>query len=106
MAGGQELKRIKRYREHWYRVQGALCWWCKNPVPPERMTAEHMIERSKGGKTTRENIRMACPDCNWRRSNGYQHNSHVKAYRRHRWGTALSGPKLTDALLELSLIHI
>jgi len=78
-----EQKKIKRIREFWYRQQGACCFWCQQPVPPDEATADHIIERSKGGRTTIENIRMACAHCNWHRSNGPRYDAHVKARQRH-----------------------
>ena len=41
-----------------------MCAYCGIEVPVEYITLDHIVARSKGGKDRRENIALACPDCN------------------------------------------
>jgi 5-methylcytosine-specific restriction endonuclease McrA len=40
------------------------CQYCGERFPPDQLTYDHLIPRSKGGQTTWENILSACMDCN------------------------------------------
>jgi 5-methylcytosine-specific restriction endonuclease McrA len=40
------------------------CQYCGNSFPTEELTFDHVLPRSKGGKTTWENILTCCIECN------------------------------------------
>lgn len=40
------------------------CQYCSKPFPPSQLQKEHVIPRSRGGKTNWTNIVMACEKCN------------------------------------------
>lgn len=63
-----------------YREQKGLCFWCGRQMVwktkengaetwnhPRSCTADHVLWRSRGGQTTRDNIVAACLECNTRR---------------------------------------
>lgn len=40
------------------------CQYCNTPFPTHELTFDHVIPRSKGGRTTWTNVVTACSDCN------------------------------------------
>jgi len=40
------------------------CYLCKKPLTEKTATLDHYIPKSKGGKTNRENCKLACDGCN------------------------------------------
>jgi 5-methylcytosine-specific restriction endonuclease McrA len=44
------------------------CCFCKNPLKKEEVTIEHIIPRSLGGSTKKQNITISCHPCNHERS--------------------------------------
>ena len=60
----RERVRSKRRREEIYARDGGRCGICGTRVPFNRMTLDHIVPRSKGGKNTPENLRLAHMMCN------------------------------------------
>ncbi len=46
---------------------GAHCVWCGRAPWRTDLTAEHIVPRSRGGRTSPENLTIACRICNKRR---------------------------------------
>ncbi len=46
---------------------GAECVWCGRAPRRSDLTAEHVFPRSRGGRTSLENLTVACRACNKRR---------------------------------------
>jgi hypothetical protein len=46
---------------------GAVCVWCGRAPWRNDLTAEHIVPRSRGGRTSPENLTVACRICNKRR---------------------------------------
>ncbi len=46
---------------------GATCVWCGRAPWRTDLTAEHIVPRSRGGRTSPENLTVACRVCNKRR---------------------------------------
>jgi 5-methylcytosine-specific restriction endonuclease McrA len=40
------------------------CQYCGDRLPAHRLTFDHVVPRSRGGRTTWENVVTACADCN------------------------------------------
>lgn len=74
-VGGNAKARRAR-RECLFEKQGGLCHWCKKPMllmrdklpSPESATFEHLLPRSKGGKSGPRNVVLAHLTCNARRA--------------------------------------
>ena len=45
------------------------CQYCAQQFRPEALTFDHLIPKSRGGKTTWENVVTACCKCNLRKGN-------------------------------------
>jgi 5-methylcytosine-specific restriction endonuclease McrA len=43
------------------------CQYCLNALPPSRLTFDHVVPRSRGGKTDWTNIVTSCAPCNRRK---------------------------------------
>jgi 5-methylcytosine-specific restriction endonuclease McrA len=46
---------------------GFTCQYCTDRSPAQDLTFDHVIPRSRGGRTTWENVVTACGDCNLRK---------------------------------------
>jgi 5-methylcytosine-specific restriction endonuclease McrA len=40
------------------------CQYCEQPLPAPELTFDHIVPRSRGGRTTWENVVTACQSCN------------------------------------------
>ena len=49
------------------------CQYCGDDFPAHHLTFDHVIPRSRGGKTTWENVVAACSDCNVTKGNKLPH---------------------------------
>ena len=43
------------------------CQYCTTPLPAERLTFDHIVPRSLGGRTVWNNVVAACEPCNLRK---------------------------------------
>lgn len=46
-----------------------LCQYCEKQYPPSQLSFDHVIPKSRGGKTTWENVVTSCLDCNGKKRN-------------------------------------
>jgi 5-methylcytosine-specific restriction endonuclease McrA len=46
-----------------------VCQYCGGPRPAPDLTFDHVVPRSRGGRTTWDNVVTACTDCNLRKGN-------------------------------------
>ena len=46
---------------------GSVCVWCGREPWRRDLTADHLMPRSRGGRTSPENLTVACRTCNKRR---------------------------------------
>jgi 5-methylcytosine-specific restriction endonuclease McrA len=60
---------------------GFACQYCGSP---DDLTFDHVLPRSKGGRTTWENIVAACAPCNLRKGGKYAHHSGMRPFKRPR----------------------
>ena len=70
----QEIKRERDKsrdlrRSRWWQNKLALgrCHWCDGQFPPEKLTMDHVIPLTRGGKGSRNNVVPACKECNTRK---------------------------------------
>lgn len=57
-------KPVKFSRQNIYLRDNYSCQYCGKRLPPDQLTYDHVIPKSKGGKTEWENIVTCCPACN------------------------------------------
>lgn len=74
---GRATARQRRRARLFFKQRG-LCYWCSrqmtterpNPKPaPNYATFEHLMPRSRGGKSNYDNVVLACRSCNNHRGN-------------------------------------
>ncbi len=58
------------------------CQYCGHGLPAEQLTFDHVQPRSRGGRTTWENVVTACQCCNLRKSNRTPRESGMHPARR------------------------
>ena len=49
------------------------CQYCRRPYPTPELTFDHVVPKSRGGKTSWSNIVTACTRCNLRKGNRLPH---------------------------------
>jgi len=57
-------KALKFSRDHIWARDFGKCQYCGRDVPRSTYTYDHVIPKSRGGKTTWDNIVVACVECN------------------------------------------
>lgn len=62
-------KAIKFSRMNVYSRDDGRCQYCRQRVPLEETTYDHVVPRSKGGQTNWENVVIACMTCNQKKGN-------------------------------------
>lgn len=55
---------FQKWRKKQFLKQGGLCWYCQDYLPVVRQNVEHKLPRSKGGKNNKNNLVLACSNCN------------------------------------------
>lgn len=70
------LKKIKRRkrpvkfsRENVYNRDGGKCQYCSKDLTKSESTYDHVLPKSRGGKTDWDNIVIACGKCNQKKRN-------------------------------------
>jgi len=55
---------VRFSRENVYLRDGHQCQYCGKPCRNDELTLDHILPRSRGGRTTWKNIVTACVECN------------------------------------------
>lgn len=63
----RERNKAREMRQSsWWKQQigKGVCYFCEQRFPREELTMEHVIPLSRGGRSTKKNIVVACKQCN------------------------------------------
>ncbi len=60
-AKAKELRNTPYFKELFRRGR---CYYCGETFPPEELTLDHIVPVSRGGRSTRGNMVVACRKCN------------------------------------------
>lgn len=63
----RERRKARELRaSQWWKRQLAkgVCAYCGKRVSPAELTMDHVVPISRGGKSTKGNVRPVCKDCN------------------------------------------
>lgn len=69
-------------RRNLFARDGHNCQYCGKNLPTQQLSLDHVIPRSRGGKTTWENVVSACVDCNTRKGSRTPSEARMKLIRR------------------------
>ncbi|MDK2970318.1 MAG: hypothetical protein PWP23_73 [Candidatus Sumerlaeota bacterium] len=60
---------VKFNRRNIYIRDGYKCQYCGRKPPREELTIDHVVPRSRGGRSEWENVVLACQSCNAKKGN-------------------------------------
>ena len=62
----QRYKARQLRESQWWKrcLAKGICHYCKSPTPPKKLTMDHIVPVSRGGKSTKGNVVPACKECN------------------------------------------
>ena len=61
----KETARKLRKTSWWKnKLNLGLCHYCGKTFTPTELTMDHIVPLSRGGKSTKSNVAVACKDCN------------------------------------------
>lgn len=76
------VKKTAFTRFHVFLRDGFECQYCGNYFRANDLTFDHVIPRSKGGRTTWDNIVAACQCCNTKKGNKLPHECNMHPLRK------------------------
>jgi 5-methylcytosine-specific restriction endonuclease McrA len=60
-AKAREMRQTPYYQELFRK---GICHYCGKKFPQDQLTLDHIVPVSRGGRSTRGNLVVACLDCN------------------------------------------
>lgn len=60
-AKARDLRQTDWWRQ---QVRRGVCHYCRQAVPPDQLTMDHVVPVARGGRSTRGNVVPACLACN------------------------------------------
>ncbi len=67
----EDIKRERRKARElrssqWWkrRLSRGVCYYCNRSVPPKKLTMDHIVPISRGGRSTKGNLVTCCKECN------------------------------------------
>lgn len=86
--------RISFSRRNVFLRDDFRCQYCGVHLPPSELTADHVVPRSRGGRTTWENVVTACMPCNRRKGCSTPSQAHMALRRKPERPSHLPAPVL------------
>jgi 5-methylcytosine-specific restriction endonuclease McrA len=75
-------REVKYSRENVFHRDHYKCQYCGNIFPIRDLTVDHIVPRSKGGKTIWNNIASSCKPCNNIKANRTPEEAHMRLIRK------------------------
>jgi 5-methylcytosine-specific restriction endonuclease McrA len=75
---GFHKKQPKFNRINIFRRDGGICQYCSGQFPRDELTIDHVVPRSKGGKSTWDNVVCCCAKCNRKKGGRTPRESKMK----------------------------
>ena len=75
-------KRVKFSRQNLFFRDGYTCQYCHRRFPMHQLTYDHIVPRSRGGKTSWTNVVTSCTRCNLRKGNKPLHSLNYRLLKR------------------------
>jgi 5-methylcytosine-specific restriction endonuclease McrA len=86
---------VKFSRQNIYARDRYQCQYCGNKFQPEELTYDHVLPKSRGGKTEWENIVTCCVECNRRKGGRTPSEAAMKLIRKPTRPTWIPALKIT-----------
>lgn len=86
-------RRVKFNKTNILARDGWKCCYCGNSFPARELTYDHVVPRSRGGKTNFENVVACCIECNKKKGSHLPHEIGFKLKKkpaRPEWSLILS----------------
>lgn len=87
------ISEVKFTRKNIYEHYGYHCCYCGKRFPSSELNLDHVIPRSRGGKTTWDNIVTSCVGCNIKKGNKLPKEAGMKLLippSKPKWSNALT----------------
>lgn len=88
LFNGIHRRQIKFSRRNIFERDKHRCQYCGRHFKKMELTLDHVVPRSSGGRSTWENLVLACVPCNVRKGNRLPEKAHmplIRAPRKPRW---------------------
>ena len=92
---------VKFSRQNIYGRDQYRCQYCGTGYPSEELTYDHIIPKSRGGKTQWNNIVTCCIGCNRKKGGRTPAEAHMKLLRRPSRPTWLPALKITIGVMDV-----
>jgi 5-methylcytosine-specific restriction endonuclease McrA len=80
--GGFPRRTVAFSRRNLYRRDNFTCQYCGSQPGTELLSIDHVVPRSRGGRSTWENCVLSCIDCNKRKANRTLEEAGLRPSRR------------------------
>ncbi len=61
----KQKARQLRNSQWWKRKKSqGICYYCRQPFPPQTLTMDHIVPMARGGKSVKNNVVPCCKACN------------------------------------------
>jgi len=62
----ERIKARKLKKTRWWldQINRGICAYCEESFDPEQLTMDHKVPVSKGGRSVKSNVAVACKTCN------------------------------------------
>ncbi|MBI2059352.1 MAG: HNH endonuclease [Nitrospirae bacterium] len=75
-------REVRFNRFNLYMRDENSCQYCGEKLPKSELTLDHIVPRSKGGRTTWENVVCCCIPCNLRKGGRTPQGAHMRLMRK------------------------
>jgi 5-methylcytosine-specific restriction endonuclease McrA len=85
-------RKVRFSRHNIFWRDSNTCQYCHHIFLPSKLTLDHVLPQSRGGKTSWENVVSACAPCNTKKSNKLPHEANMKLKKkpiRPKWSPQL-----------------
>jgi 5-methylcytosine-specific restriction endonuclease McrA len=91
------IGRIRFSRHNIFARDDHTCQYCGVRLPRRELNLDHVVPRSRGGKTNWENVVTSCVECNFKKGGRTPEEAGmrlVRSARRPRWAELIHPPRL------------
>ena len=83
-------KFLKFSRINIYARDKSVCQYCSEKFSNTKLTLDHVIPKSLGGRTTWENIATCCQKCNFEKADRTPHQAKMKLIKKPTYPSSIS----------------